>query len=118
MLAVNNWGLLWDNRSALLDGLLTALEVSLVALVLSTVIGLILALLRMSAPPLSWLAAGYINIFRGVPALVSVIWVYFGVSLVIGVEFSTFQAGVIALTLLYSAFISELYRSALEAIPN
>jgi His/Glu/Gln/Arg/opine family amino acid ABC transporter permease subunit len=116
--AVNNWGLLWDNRSALLHGLLVALEVSLVALVLSTVIGLILALLRMSAPPLSWLAATYINIFRGVPALVSVIWVYFGLSLVLGIEFSTFQAGVIALTLLYSAFIAELYRSALEAIPK
>ena len=84
MLAVNNWGLLWDNRSALLHGLLVALEVSLVALVLSTIVGLFLALMRMSKSPLSWLAATYINIFRGVPALVSVIWVYFGVSLVSG----------------------------------
>ena len=118
VLAVNDWSLLWDNRSVLLHGLAIALEVSLVALVLSTVLGLLLALLRMSAPPLSWLAAIYVNIFRGVPALVSVIWVYFGVSLVIGVQFSTFQAGVIALTLLYSAFIAEIYRSALGAVPR
>jgi His/Glu/Gln/Arg/opine family amino acid ABC transporter permease subunit len=118
VLAVNDWSLLWDNRSILLNGLLVAIEVSVVALVLSVIVGLVLALMRMSKPPLSWLAAVYVNIFRGVPALVSVIWVYFGVSLAIGVEFSTFQAGVIALTLLYSAFIAELYRSALEAVPK
>ena len=65
-------------RSALLRGLLVAIEVAAVALVISVVVGLVLALARMSKPPVSWLAAIYINVFRGVPALVSVIWVYFG----------------------------------------
>jgi His/Glu/Gln/Arg/opine family amino acid ABC transporter permease subunit len=116
--AAYDWSLLWDNRSALLHGLWVAIEVSIVALFLSVVVGLILALMRMSTPPVTWIAAIYVNIFRGVPALVSVIWVYFGLSLAIGVEFSTFQAGVIALTLLYSAFIAEMYRSALEAVPR
>jgi len=116
--AANDWGLVLDNRGALLDGLLTAMEVAFVALILSVIVGLLLALARMGRPPLSWLAGLYINIFRGVPALVSVIWVYFGVSLAIGVTFSVFQAGVIALTLLYGAFIAEIYRSALEAIPH
>ena len=46
------------------------------------------------------------------------IWVYFGISLVLGVNFSVFQAGVIALVLLYGAFISEIYRAALQAIPK
>lgn len=118
ILASNDWSLAWNNRGALLDGLLTAFEVAAVALVLSVIVGLLLALLRMSKPPAGWLAAFYINVFRGVPALVSVIWVYFGVSLALGITFSTFQAGVIALTLLYSAFIAEIYRSALEAVPK
>jgi His/Glu/Gln/Arg/opine family amino acid ABC transporter permease subunit len=118
VLATYQWSLVWDNRGALLHGLLVALEVAAVALVLSVIIGLVLALTRMSKPPLTWFAALYINVFRGVPALVSVIWVYFGVSLVIGVNFTPFQAGVIALTLLYSAFIAEIYRAALEAIPR
>jgi His/Glu/Gln/Arg/opine family amino acid ABC transporter permease subunit len=116
--ATNDWSLLWDNRSALLHGLWTAVSVAFVALILSVVLGLLLALMRMSKAPVSWIAAAYVNVFRGVPALVSVIWVYFGVSLAVGIEFSTFQAGVIALTLLYSAFIAEIYRSALEAIPK
>jgi ABC-type amino acid transport system permease subunit len=72
----------------------------------------------MGKAPLSWFAVIYINVFRGVPALVSVIWVYFGLSLLIGISFTVFQAGVIALTLLYSAFIAEIYRSALGAIPR
>ena len=68
--------------------------------------------------PLSFIAAVYVNVFRGVPALVSVIWVYFGVSLLLGVDFTVFQAGVIALSLLYSAFMAEIFRSALSAIPH
>ena len=117
-LASYDWSLVWENRSELLHGLLTALEVSAVALVISVVVGLVLAMARMSKPPLSWLAVIYINVFRGVPALVSVIWVYFGVSLVVGINFTVFQAGVIALVLLYGAFISEIYRAALQAIPR
>jgi len=118
LVAAYDWSLIWTNKSAFLHGLLTALEVAAVAIVISVVVGLVLALARMSKPPLSWFAAVYINVFRGVPALVSVIWVYFGWSLLLGVSFTVFQAGVIALVLLYGAFISEIYRAALEAIPR
>jgi His/Glu/Gln/Arg/opine family amino acid ABC transporter permease subunit len=113
-----NWGLIWQHHGILLNGLLVAVKVSLFALVISVVGGLLLAMLRMSRPPVSWIALAYINIFRGVPALVSVIWVYFGVSLLLGVDFSVFEAGVIALSLLYSAFMAEIFRSALSAVPN
>lgn len=112
-----DWALIWDDRAQLLDGLKVAVEVSLVALVISVFVGLVLAVMRMSKPPLTWLAWLYINIFRGVPALVTGLWVFFGLSLVLGINFSVFQAGVITLSLLYSAFISEIYRAALTAIP-
>ena len=117
-LATYQWSLIWDHKVDFLNGLKVAIEVSFVAMVLSVGVGILLALARMSKPPVTWLAAGYINVFRGVPALVSVLWVYFGVSLVIGINFSVFQSGVIALTLLYSAFNAEIYRAALEAIPR
>ncbi len=60
---------------ALLHGLAVAAEVAAVSLALSVLVGLLLALARMSKPPLTWLAALYINIFRGVPVIVSVVWV-------------------------------------------
>lgn len=113
-----DWGLIWDNREALINGMWTALSVSTVALVISTVVGLLLAVLRNGPKGVSWIAVVYINVFRGVPALVSVIWVYFGLSLVLGVSFSVFQAGVIALSMLYSAFLAEIFRSALAAVPH
>jgi len=112
-----DWSLVWTSREALLDGLVVALQVSVAALAVSVVAGLLIALLRMARPPLSWLAAAYVNVFRGIPALVSVIWVYFGVSLAFGVRFTVFQAGVIALSLLYSAFLAEIFRSAMGAVP-
>ncbi|HTL41022.1 MAG TPA: amino acid ABC transporter permease [Pseudolysinimonas sp.] len=113
-----DWSLIWDNREALLGGLLTAFSVAIVALVISVAFGLLLAVLRSGPRVVRWIATAYINIFRGVPALVSVIWVYFGVALLLGVRFTVFQAGVIALSLLYSAFFAEIFRSALEAIPH
>jgi His/Glu/Gln/Arg/opine family amino acid ABC transporter permease subunit len=113
-----DWGLIWDDRGQLLNGLKVAIEVSLVALVISVFVGLALAVMRMSKAPLTWIAWLYINIFRGMPALVTGLWVFFGVSIVLGVNFSTFQAGVITLSLLYSAFIAEIYRSALVAVPS
>ena len=96
----------------------TALKIASVAIVISVVVGLLVALARMGKPPLSWIATFYVNVFRGVPALVSALWVYFGLSLLLGINFTVFQAGVLALVLLYGAFISEIYRAALEAIPR
>ncbi len=118
MLASYDWSLIWQYRGSFLHGIAVALEVATVAMLISVVVGLVLALARMGKPPLSWAAAVYINVFRGVPALVSVIWVYFGWSLLLGINFTVFQAGVIALVLLYGAFIAEIYRAALEAIPR
>jgi His/Glu/Gln/Arg/opine family amino acid ABC transporter permease subunit len=113
-----DWSYVWANRGALLHGLLTAVEVSALALAISVLVGLLLALARMSRPPLTWLATAYINIFRGVPVIVTALWVFFGVSEATGINFSVFVAGVVSLSLLYSAFISEIYRSALEAVPR
>jgi len=113
-----NWSLPWQYRGQLFAGLVIALEVAAVALVISVAVGLILALGRMSRTPLRWLAALWVNVFRGVPALVSVLWVYFGWSLLLGINLTPFESGVVALVLLYGAFHAEIYRSAFEAVPR
>ncbi len=113
-----NWSVAWDYRGQLLSGLAVAIEVAAVALVISVVVGLLVALGRTSRPAVSWIAALYVNVFRGIPALVSVLWVYFGWSLILGINLSPFAAGVVALVLLYGAFIAEIYRAALQAVPK
>lgn len=115
---VYRWHLIWTYRVALLHGLETALKVSIVALAISMVIGLFFAVLRMARPPFCWPATIYINVFRGLPALVSIIWVYFGWSLALGITLSVFQAAVVALVLLYSAYLAEIFRAALTAIQH
>jgi His/Glu/Gln/Arg/opine family amino acid ABC transporter permease subunit len=115
---LGDWGLIWEDKGQLLEGLGTAVEVSVLSLVLAVVIGLVIALMRMTTGPLSWIAWLYINIFRGLPALVTALWVYFGLALALDVKLSPFQAGVITLTALYSAYIAEIFRSALLAIPR
>jgi His/Glu/Gln/Arg/opine family amino acid ABC transporter permease subunit len=112
-----DWSLIWKNHHALLDGLAIGAEVAAAALVISLIAGLLLAVVRMSPRPWCWFATAYINVFRGLPALVSGIWVYFGLSLALHVSLSVFQAGVVALSLLYSAFLAEIFRSALQAVP-
>ncbi len=113
-----DWSIAWQYRSQILAGLATALEVAAAALAISVVVGIVLAVGRMSKPPISWLATLWVNVFRGIPALVSVLWVYFGWSLILGINLTVFEAGVVALVLLYGAFIAEIYRSALEAVPK
>jgi His/Glu/Gln/Arg/opine family amino acid ABC transporter permease subunit len=110
------WILVWDNKDQFWLGLEFALKLAVVGLVLSVILGLLLALARMRGGPLGAFAVLYINIFRGMPALVTALWVYFGIAIVVGYNFTVFQAGVIALTLLYSAFISEIFRAALLSI--
>jgi His/Glu/Gln/Arg/opine family amino acid ABC transporter permease subunit len=117
-IAYYDWGLIWTYRSDFAHGLLVALEVASLSIILSVIVGLLLAVARMSKPPLTWLASFYVNVCRGLPVLVTAIWVYFSLSLFLGVNFTVFQAGVICLTLLYGAFISEIYRAALDAIPR
>jgi His/Glu/Gln/Arg/opine family amino acid ABC transporter permease subunit len=116
--ALIHWSYAWHSRGALLHGLLVSVEVAAVSLALSLMVGLLLAVMRMSKPPVTWFATVYINIFRGVPVIVTVVWVFFALSEATGINFTVFEAGVIALTLLYSAFMSEIFRSALEAVPR
>lgn len=115
---IYQWNLIWTYHTALLHGLETALEVAVVALAVSVVVGLVFAVMRSARPPFCWPAALYINVFRGIPALVSIIWVYFGWSLALGISLSVFEASVIALVLLYSAFLAEIFRAALVSIQH
>jgi len=81
------------------------------------VLGLFVALLRMSPIwPIRSLASLYISIFRAIPPLVFILWMYYGVTLVTGVNIEAFTSGVICLSLQYAAWLAEIYRSGLQAI--
>ena len=62
--------------------------------------------------PLRDLAYVYIQVFRALSLYIYVLWIYFGIAAGVGVNFAPLQAGVIALTMLNSAYMAEIYRSA------
>jgi ABC-type amino acid transport system permease subunit len=66
--------------------------------------------------PLRWVAYLYTQLFRAISLYIYVLWIYFGLASTVGINLSPLTAGVIALTVLNSAYMSEIYRSALGAV--
>jgi His/Glu/Gln/Arg/opine family amino acid ABC transporter permease subunit len=105
-----------ENIGPLLGGLLITVELTFIVITLSMVCALFVALAGMSRfAPLRWLVKAYIEVMRGTPLLLQLIYIYY-VLPEIGIRLNSFTAGVIALTLNYSAYISEVYRGGIQAM--
>lgn len=111
--------IVWSNIGYLLDGLGLTLVISLVSLLASIVVGLIIALGRRSRSLwLSFPAATYCELFRDTPVLVQLFWVYYVLPVLIGVRLSAFTAVVIGLSLNSGAFLAEIFRAGIQAVPR
>jgi His/Glu/Gln/Arg/opine family amino acid ABC transporter permease subunit len=98
-------------------GLKYTLLVSVLSLMLGNVIGLLAALMRISRkPPFSQIAYIYIDFFRTTPALVQLIWIFYVLPILLGINLDPISAGVIALSLNAGAFLAEVFRSGIESI--
>ena len=110
---------IWDNRHIFLDGMWLTIRIALIAFALSTALGLVVALLRMSKSRIVGpIMATYVNIFRAIPLLVFVLFVYYGVAIHFGFSITAIQAGVLALTLQYSAWLGEIFRGGIQAVAS
>ena len=84
-----DWSAVFGHRDLLRTALKNTLWIAAVSMVLATAFGLLLALLRTSrVAPLRWVATIYINVVRGIPLLVLIFYVYFGVSIWLGIKFT------------------------------
>lgn len=114
---VFHFEILSDLMPALIKGLLMTIEVSILSMVLGMLIGLPIAFLRMSKRAIPREAAViYIEISRGMPILVFIFWVYYGIPVLTGVALSGFLSGITALTLKYTGYLAEIFRAGIEAI--
>ena len=102
------------------EGLPGTLRVSAIAVTGSALIGIVLGtLLTIDVPPLRWLIRLYIEVFRGLPILVTVFIVYFGLPAANrSLEFDPLTAASIALVLWGSAQVAEATRGAVQSIPH
>jgi polar amino acid transport system permease protein len=109
---------LWDIFRNLLLAARWTVALSLVAFVGGGLVGLALLLLRVS--PLRWgkaFVAVYVQLFQGTPLLMQLFLAYFGLAL-FGFKTSAWFAAALALTLYTSAFLTEIWRGCVEAIPR
>jgi His/Glu/Gln/Arg/opine family amino acid ABC transporter permease subunit len=105
-----------ENLGPLFAGLWLTVQLTVVVIVLSLGFALLVALGGMSRHrPLRWTVAAYIEVIRGTPLLLQLVYIYY-VLPEVGIRLNAFVAGIIGLTLNYSAYISEVYRGGIQAI--
>jgi len=105
------------NLLFLADGLWATISISVVSIVIAVVIGIAVALAGLSkSRPLRYANRAYVETFRSIPLLVLLLWVYYGLPVVAGIQFGVFAAGVISLALSDSAFEAEIFRAGIQSI--
>lgn len=111
-----NWHAVWVYRRLFVIGWLVTIAISAVSLVASTLIGIILALLR-RAPilALKYFSRVYVETIRGTPLLVQLLIFYYVVAHAFGME-NAYVAGVLILSIFSGAYISEVIRSGIEGV--
>jgi polar amino acid transport system permease protein len=109
---------LWDIVSNLLLAARWTLVLSLIAFVGGGLVGLALLVARTThSRSLQQAVAVYVQVFQGTPLLMQLFLAYFGMAM-LGVETSAWTAAAVALTLYSSAFLAEIWRGCVEAIPK
>ncbi|MFT6589786.1 MAG: polar amino acid transport system permease protein [Rhodoferax sp.] len=108
---------LWDYRSLFLSGLLYTLGYTVLCIALGLLAGLLSGLGQLSGSRLIRLPMkGYVELFRATPVLVLIIWFYYALPVLLGLEMSPAMAAVLALSLYGGAFYSEIIRGGIISI--
>lgn len=111
-------GLLKNNYKSLLEGLWKTIVLALVSFALALVLGVVFGLFRVSpVRGLRTFAGIYIDIIRGIPMMVLAFFIFFGLPGMTGIKIPDFAAGIITLTLNASAYIAEIVRGGINAVP-
>ncbi|MBR2382704.1 MAG: amino acid ABC transporter permease [Anaerotignum sp.] len=101
----------------LITGLKFTLLMTVCALVLAVIIGMIACLFSISKmKPLNWISGIYLSVIRGTPLMVQAFFIYFGLTSALGIRISAFNAAILVLCLNAGAYLSEIFRSGIAAV--
>ena len=105
------------NLRFLLSGAWLTVSISVVSIVVSVLIGVIVSLGALSRFRVFRIANRiYVEVFRSIPILVMILWVYYGLPVLLGISLEPFVAGVVALVMCDSAFQAEIFRGGIQSI--
>ncbi|GEC89236.1 ectoine/hydroxyectoine ABC transporter permease subunit EhuD [Brevibacillus brevis] len=113
-----SWSFTWSILPEILQAIQTTIVVTLAGFVLAMVGGLVLAFGRRSKRRvLSWSSAAFIEFVRSTPLLVQLYFLFYGLP-AIGISLGPLTSGVLGLGIHYSCYLSEVYRSGIDAVPR
>ncbi len=103
----------------LVDGFQITLLAWIISIIIGVLLGLVACLMRLSKiAPLRGIGWVYIWLIRGTPMIVQAFVVYFGFSQALGLRMSPLMAGIITLSLNCGAYLAEIFRSGIQAVPK
>jgi polar amino acid transport system permease protein len=113
-----DFSLVLPRMDMFLAGALVTIEASLMSVFFGAILGTIVGILRVTpVKPIKTIAACYIYIIRGTPALIQLFFIYFGLP-ALGVNLSAMASGVIGLSLNSAGYVGEIVRGGIEAVQS
>ena len=114
-----DWSVITHHWSFVVQGLKDTVLLSALGLGGAVAIGLLAATLRLSpVAPLRWLAGLYVDFFRSTPLFIQLVWIFYAMPALTGVQFGAFTSGAIGLALYEGAFFTEVFRAGILAVPT
>ena len=105
------------NLTFMLSGFWATISLSLATMLLSVVLGLAVAMLGMARfRVLRWTNRIYVELFRSIPILVMILWVFYGLPVVLDIRLDVFVAAMLAIAICDSAFEAEIFRAGIQSV--
>lgn len=113
------WYLITRNWHPIVLGAWITYLVAVLSMALALVLGLMLALMRVShIRSLASAASAYIEVMRALPLYAFLLWIYYGLAVAVGISFEPITAGCLALGLVTAAYVAEIYRAGVLTITH
>ena len=106
-----------------LPELLQGVRLTVILVLLSLALGIVLGLVAcfgklLGRGPLCWIAATYVTVMRGIPEMVVMFWIYYCGPLILATRLSSLSAAVASMSLYAGAFLAEIFRAGILAVPR
>lgn len=114
-----DFSIIFTYKEAILKGTLITLELTFFSIILGSIIGIIICLMKLSKNHfLKYPAIAFIEIFQDLPLLILLIWLFYALPPLFGINISAFSTALIGLSLNLGAFSAEIFRAGIISVPK
>jgi polar amino acid transport system permease protein len=112
-----NFNVVFAYKEAILMGALTTLSLTLLAIFFGTILGAVLCIMRLSKnQAISFASAAFVEIFRDLPLLVVLIWLFYALPSFLNLGLSAYETAAIGLSFNLAAFASDIFRAGISSV--